>query len=54
MRTVTFSRFTESRLDLSRRHSKGKRSAEELAAIKTDSIKNTKAKESATEGKHLA
>lgn len=36
------------------RHSKGKRSAEELADIKTDSIKNTKAKECTTEGKHLA
>lgn len=43
-----------SRLDLLGRHSKGKRSAEELADIKTGSIKNTKAKEGTTEGKHLA
>lgn len=40
--------------DLLGRLSEGKRSAEELAVIKTDSIKNTKAKESATERKYLA
>lgn len=44
----------DSRLDLLGRHSKGKRNEEELADIKTDSIKNTKAKECTTEGKHLA